>query len=292
MSNTLTKKITILNQKFQLLKIGKESLLKLINEAELSEQVYNSNAIESSTLTLEETDKILLKIDLDRYINERELFEAKNLARVVEYISTKATEKELDLDVILLLHKMLISNIDDNIAGRFRIKEWVRIGQYIAAPPDEVIDRLQKLLAEYNCSIEPINIKVAKFHLGFEYIHPFVDGNGRIGRVLNNYLLIRAGLPPIILSFGDRQEYYKAFQEFQLETKSSTMNELVSMALINSLHKRIAYMESLSIIKLSKYAENKNKSLPALINKANRATIPAFWDKGVWMIGSEFKLGE
>jgi hypothetical protein len=82
-TNTLSKKILALNQKFQELKTGKEQLLKLINDAEVSEQVYNSNAIENSTLTLEETDKILMKIDLDRYINERELFEAKNLWNIL-----------------------------------------------------------------------------------------------------------------------------------------------------------------------------------------------------------------
>ena len=76
--------------------VGKEALVKLLSETEVAEQVYNSNAIENSTLTLEETEKILLQIDLDRYINERELFEAKNLARVVEYINSKAKERELN----------------------------------------------------------------------------------------------------------------------------------------------------------------------------------------------------
>ena len=72
---------------------GKESLLRLIYESEVTEQVYNSNAIENSTLSLEETDKILNRIDLDRFVNERELFEAKNLAWVVEYIDQKATHE-------------------------------------------------------------------------------------------------------------------------------------------------------------------------------------------------------
>jgi Fic family protein len=206
----------------------------------------------------------------------------------VEYIDTRATEKVLDLEMILLLHKMLISNINDDIAGRFRVKEWVRIGQYVAVPPDEVIDRLKNLLVQYNSSGENINVKIAKFHLGFEYIHPFVDGNGRIGRVLNNYLLIRNNMPPIILSYADRPDYYRSFREFQLENKSAIMVQLVSQAMINSLHKRIAYLEGKSIMRLSQFAEQNNKSLPNLINKANRATIPAFRDKGVWMIGGEY----
>ena len=69
---------------------------------------------------LEETEKILLQIDLDRYISEREIFETKNLARVVSYIEKRAKEQELGFDVVLSLHKMLLSNIRDEIAGRFR----------------------------------------------------------------------------------------------------------------------------------------------------------------------------
>src|SRR3989344_1360576 len=100
---------------------GKEALIKVISEAEVPEHVYNSNAIENSTLTLEETEKILLQIDLDRFVSQRDLFEAKTLARVAGYIESKAKEAELTLPLMLFLHKMLIANIRDDIAGRFRI---------------------------------------------------------------------------------------------------------------------------------------------------------------------------
>src|SRR4030042_1986877 len=111
--------ITRLRERYYAASIGKQSLIKIISEAEVAEQVYNSNAIENSTLSLEETEKILLQIDLDRYITEREIFEAKNLARVVSYIDTRAKEQELTLEVILSLHKMLLSNIRNEVAGRF-----------------------------------------------------------------------------------------------------------------------------------------------------------------------------
>src|ERR1700690_2032854 len=113
-------KINLLRERYYKASTGKDALIKLISEAEIPEQVYNSNAIENSTLTLEETEKILLQIDLDRYITEREIFEAKNLARVVAYIEKKSKEQELTFEVILLLHNMLIANIRDEIAGRFR----------------------------------------------------------------------------------------------------------------------------------------------------------------------------
>jgi len=94
-------KLQSLKTEYETLKKGKESLLIMVDEAEVAEAVYNSNAIENSTLSLEETEKILLQIDLDRFISERELFETRNLARVVSYIDTKAKEQELDIDMIL-----------------------------------------------------------------------------------------------------------------------------------------------------------------------------------------------
>jgi Fic family protein len=289
MANTFKayKHIQELRERFYKSVAGKESLLKMLAEAEVSEQVYNSNAIENSTLSLEETDKILLQIELDRFITEREIFEAKNLARVVTYIETKAKEQELSFDIILSLHKMLISNIRDEIAGRFRIKdEWVRVGTYVAPNPLEVEGRLQKVLTEFNSnSVEPIIKRLAKFHLGFEYVHPFVDGNGRIGRVLNNYLLIRGGYVPINIKFIDRAMYYDAFKEFQTSGKTKIMETIVAKALTNSYHKRLAYLENKTILDLSDYAKKFKLSHANLINKAKRQTIEAFMERGVWKIG-------
>jgi len=276
-----------LRERYYAASIGKQPLLKLLSEAEVAEQVYNSNAIENSTLTLEETEKILLQINLDRYITEREIFEAKNLARVVAYIDNKAREQELTLEVILLLHKMLIANIRDEIAGRFRkIGEWVRIANHIAPDPKEVIERLERMLAGYHAnSHENIIRRIALLHLTFEYIHPFVDGNGRIGRVINNYLLIREGFVPINIKFIDRKMYYEAFKEFGEKGTIKIMEEIVGKALTNSYHKRLAYLEGGHIITLAEYAKKNKMSHSNLINKANRQTIEAFIEKGIWKIG-------
>lgn len=280
-------KINSLRERYYKASIGKEALIKLILETEIAEQVYNSNAIENSTLTLEETEKILLQIDLDRYVSEREIFEAKNLARVVSYIDKKSKEQELSLEVILSLHKMLISNIRDDIAGRFRKEnEFVRVGNHIAPNPKEVIERLKKMLAEYNAaSYENIIKRIARLHLSFEYTHPFCDGNGRIGRVINNYLLMREGFVPINIKFIDRQKYYEAFREFDANDATDIMEEIVGKALTNSYHKRLVYLEGKEIITLVDYAKNNKLSHSNLINKANRQTIEAFLEKNVWKIG-------
>lgn len=280
-------KIYSLRERYYKAAVKKEPLLKLLAEAEVAEQVYNSNAIENSTLTLEETEKILLEIDLDRYISERELFEAKNLARVVSYIYTKAKEQELNLEIILFLHKTLLSNIRDDVAGRFRNNdEWVRVANYIALDPKQVLEKLEEMLIQYySTPNENIIKRVALLHLTFEHIHPFVDGNGRIGRVINNYLLIREGFVPINIKFIDRKLYYEAFNEFDNRGKVSIMEGIVGKAITNSYHKRLAHLEGMEIVTLAEYAKRKKISHSNLINKAHRQTIEAFLEKGVWKIG-------
>lgn len=281
------KRIQGLQRRYLEASAGKESLLKILYESEVAEQVYNSNAIENSTLSLEETDKILRQINLDRFISERELFEAKNLARVVEYISRKALEEKLSVDGMLLLHTMLISNIRDDIAGRLRnLNEWVRVGSHIAADPNDVPKLLQEMFVTYQASGQEHIIKrIARFHLTFEHIHPFVDGNGRIGRVLNNYLLIHEGHVPINIKFIDRSLYYDAFTSFDSKGETVIMEGIVGKALCSSYHKRLAYLEGKNIVTLAEYAKEKKLSHSNLLNKANRQTIEAFWEKGQWKIG-------
>lgn len=289
MANVLNiyKRIEMLRQRYSISAGKKQSLLSLISETEVAEQVYNSNAIENSTLSLDETEKILLQVDLERFITVRELFEAKNLARVVTYINTKAKQQELDLETILLLHKMLISNVRDEIAGRFRQEnEWVRVANHIACDPLQITDKLDEMFIHYySTPTENIIKRIAFFHLTFEYIHPFVDGNGRIGRILNNYLLIREGYVPINIKFIDRADYYDAFQEFDENRKTNIMEEIIGKAITNSYHKRLAYLEEIEIVTLNEFAKRNNLSHSNLINKAKRQTIDAFTEKGIWKIG-------
>ncbi len=279
--------IEALQQRFQNAARGKDALLNLIAESEVAEQVYDSNAIENSTLTFDETEKILLKVDQDRYISERELFEAKNLAHVITYIREKAQTVILDLDLILFLHKILLSNINDDIAGRFRRgSEWVKVGNHIAVDPQLVSEKMEDLIIDYRSHpMDHIAQRIARFHLIFEYIHPFVDGNGRIGRVLNNFILLRNHYVPINIKFIDRDQYYAGFRQFDKEGKTSIMEEIVAKAMTNSYYKRLAYLEGKEIMFLSDYAKREKHSHSNLLNKAKRQTIEAFIEKGKWKIG-------
>lgn len=265
----------------------KESLERILQEAEVPEHVYNSNAIENSTLTLEETENILMQIELERYITERELFEAKNLARVMEYVRNKKDNLPLSDKTLLLLHRMLIANIRDDIAGRFRYpNEWVRVGSHIAPDPKKVSRLLKKMWDDLATSKKEHIVKqIARLHLTFEYIHPFCDGNGRIGRVLSNIVLLQKGFVPINIAFANRKEYYSAFAEFNETQKTSIMEGIIGRALTESYHKRLAYAERKSIILLKEYGVQKKIAHSNLINKAHRQTIPAFRERGVWKIG-------
>jgi len=266
---------------------GKESLMKLVDEAEVPEHVFNSNAIENNTLTLEETEKILNQVALDRYITEREIFEARNLARVAGYISGKASERDMDAGVMLLLHKMLMANISTEIAGRFRQPgEYVRVGTHIAPAPERIEEMITGMLYDYKAVYDSMNIikRLSRLHLTFEHIHPFVDGNGRIGRVIINYLLVREGYVPVNIKFVDRQRYYGAFREFDSDGKTGIMEEILLKALANSYHKRLAYLEGKEIITLGEYSRRMKLSHSNLLNKANRQTIEAFLEMGIWKI--------
>ncbi len=283
----MLEKIQELKVEFEKLRQGKESLLRLISEAELPESVYNSNAIENSTLTIKETEKILMELEVTRNVSLREVFEAKNLARVSEYIAEKAKTEELDCELILLLHKMLITNIEDEIAGRYReTGEYVRVGTYIEPAPEKVAGMIEGAIIEYRSAIDQSFIKkIARFHLEFEHIHPFLDGNGRIGRILINFQLLRLGFPPLIVRNKEKQDYYDCFKEYEKNGATKRMEKILTLALLESFHKRIAYLKGQKIIKVSEYAKNVERSLPALLNAAKRQTIAAFREKNVWMIG-------
>ena len=280
-------KIRQLKKEFEQLRVGKDSLLIIIDEAEVPELVYNSNAIENSTLTLQETERILLELEVARKVSVRELFEAKNLARVTEYIRNKK-DVVLNKETILLLHKMLIGGINDNIAGRFRAEhEYVRIGTHIAPAPEHIERLLDNLLADYESSHDEYFLdRISRFHLEFERIHPFVDGNGRIGRVLINMQLMLHGYPSaIIRNKGKRDYYYPAFIAYQDNKSTERLDSLLLLSLMESLNKRITYLKGWEIITLTDHAKQINESPNTLLNAARRQTIPAFREKGVWKIG-------
>jgi len=279
-------KIKALKLEYEQLRGSHNDLLKIISESELPEMVYNSNAIENSTLTLKETEKILLAQALMREVSLRETYEATNLARVIKYLWTRPNY-ELTVENLELLHQMLLGGIADEYAGRIRgAGEYVRVGWHIAPPPEQIRIMLENLMYQYNSENDKYFLeKIAEFHLQFETIHPFCDGNGRMGRLIINLQLAALGYPPVIIqNKGKREDYYPIFDEWREKQKSNKFSDYLYLALSESLNKRLAYLRGHEIVKLSEYAKSNNISAALITNAAKRQTIPAFRQEGIWRI--------
>lgn len=290
MINQVTRdRINGLSEEYRKLAVKYKEAIKELTISELPEMVYNSNAIENSTLTLEDTEDILIRGQIHTDHEIREIYEAKNLARAIEYLIDNP-EKEISVELILKLHKTLLTNIRDEIAGRFRSgKEWVRVGTHIGANPEFVNGFMYDLVRDYNSNNgEYFLEKIAYFHAEFENIHPFGDGNGRIGRLLTNEQLDMLGLPPIIIPNKSKfDEYYPALDEYTKTNKADKLTELFASLLIEALYRRITKLTAKKIIPVADWAKNNGINLQSATNKAIRGTIPAFRVRGHWMIDAD-----
>jgi len=170
-----------------------------------------------------------------------------------------------------------------------KTNEYVRVGTHIAPAPEHIERMIDALLTEYIGDITSFFVdKIAKFHLEFETVHPFCDGNGRIGRALINYQFQRLGFPSIIIRDKEKKDYYSTFTEYREKKTTKKMEKVLALSLMESLHKRITYLNGKKIITLADYVKMNSKSGSALANAARRQNIPAFREKGVWKIAEDF----
>lgn len=280
-------------ERFRVLATRYPEALTQIAQSEVAESVHQSNAIENSTLTLEETEQILAG-GLPAASHElREVFEASNLARVMaDVLGGEPAGDQLTVGQILRWHGALLVGIRDDVAGRFRRgDEWVRVGAHLGANPLFVRELLERALEQYRAGT-PGNIieRIAWFHCEFEVIHPFVDGNGRIGRVLMNQQLLEASLPPVIVRARSRHaEYYPALDSYSRKGRHDEMTRLLALLVLESLHKRIALLTSADIVPLSEWARAVGMRGNVAANRAKRQTLPAFRMRDRWMIASAYR---
>jgi Fic family protein len=292
MINQITKdRIKVLSDQYIKLAKDNPEAVRQIAMAEIPEMVYNSNAIENSTLTLKDTEDILLRDSIKKDHNIREIYEAKNLAKITEDL-LDSSSRALSTGLILDLHKGLLGGINDDWAGRFRSgKEWVRVGAHVGANPDFVEQLVNELVTNYDKQDDRYFLdKIAYFHAEFENIHPFNDGNGRLGRVLINQQLMALGHPPVIIqNKSKRTSYYPVFDSYIINGKFDVFTEILASLLIESLYKRITLLSVSKVITVSVWAKMNNVAGNVAINKAVRNTIPAFRMREKWMIAADFK---
>ena len=267
--------------------------LEQIALAELAESVWQSNAIENSTLELDDTERILDGKTPQGQHSLREVYEARNLADVTEEL-LQSTES-LTVPLMLRWHAMLLDGIHDAVAGRFRrTGEWVRVGGHIGANPEFVPGLIEEALTQYaDHSASHVIDDIARFHCEFEVIHPFVDGNGRIGRVIMNQQLLAQGLPPVIVRAKNREtDYYPMLSAYARTNGHEGMTRLLTLLTLEAMHKRIALISSRRVVPLTEWARRSGVRGTVAANKAKRQTIPAFRVRNRWMIAEEFTEAE
>ena len=290
-NNSLRQKLDFLIERYYDLVPNYASGIRELSLVELPEMVYNSNAIENSTLTLEDTEDILIRHQIRTDHQIREIFEATNLAKAMRFLLDNP-ETEVSVPLILKLYGILLQNIRDDAAGRFRAnKEWVRVGSHLGANPQFVHHFISELVENYNQKDKRYFLdKIVYFHAEFENIHPFIDGNGRIGRLLINEQLDLLNLPPILISHKSKnEEYYPALEEYSKLNKLDQLSEFFAKLLIESLYRRITRLTAPKIVSVSDWAKQNQMSIQSATNKAIRGTIPAFRLRGHWMIDADFK---
>lgn len=197
-----------------------------LNEEFIVEYTYNSNAIEGNTLTLRETDLVLRGLTINQKplkdhmeaIGHKEAFEfVRELVKNNEPISER---------IVKQIHYLVLADKKDDRGVYRRVPVRIMGAQHEPVQPYLIEPKMEQLLQNFNESTEHIVTKLARFHIEFEGIHPFIDGNGRTGRLLVNLELMKAGYPPIDIKFTDRLSYYNAFDAYYVKHDLSAMENL------------------------------------------------------------------
>lgn len=218
--------------------------LRRLREEFLVEFTYNSNAIEGNTLTLQETAMVLEGITIDQK-PLREHLEVIGHRDAFVYVEELAQKKKaFSKKEILDIHSLVLMDRPEDKGVYRKIPVRIMGATHIPPNPIQIPELMEKLLKETKESkLHPIE-EAALFHLKFEGIHPFIDGNGRTGRLLMNLMLMRHGYPPIDVKFKDRKKYYESFDSYYRDHSSTDMVELVSGYIKEQLHR---YLKILSL---------------------------------------------
>lgn len=203
-----------------------EGELERLNEEFTVEYTYNSNAIEGNTLTLRETDLVLRGLTINRK-PLKDHMEAVGHKEAFDYICELVQEKSpLSEKVIKQVHFLVLADKRQDRGVYRRVPVRIMGAQHEPVQPYLIQPKMEELLCDYAADQSHMVTKLARFHIEFERIHPFIDGNGRTGRLLVNLELMKAGYPPIDIKFKDRLAYYQAFDDYHVKQSASTMEKL------------------------------------------------------------------
>ena len=266
--------------KFQIENLRKEFVI---------EYVFDSTSIEGNTLTLNETRLILeegitiggksLREHLD-VLNQKEAMDWIN-----EFVKFKNEIKEID---ILNLHRITLKGISDYWAGKYKISQNRIVGSKLKTTlPYKVSSEIGNFIYQLNINLVKYNpVELAAFgHHEIARIHPFVDGNGRVARLLCNLILMKDGYPPIIIKVNDRKRYFDSLEKAHFGNLKSFV-DFIGLRVEESL---IRYVSALTkttknneLLPLSELAKETSYSQEYLSLLARKGILPSVKLNGVW----------
>lgn len=239
-----------------LLPIIDEKLIKLKNLRPLTigevarltedfmiEYTYNTNAIEGNTLTLRETDMVLRGLTIDQKPLKDHIEAVSHKEAFYYMVDLVKENQEINEKIIKEIHYLVLGDKKDDRGVYRKIPVRIIGASHLPVQPYLIESKMETLLVDYKSSDEHIIRRLAKFHIEFESIHPFIDGNGRTGRLLVNLELMKNGIPPIDIKFTDRMRYYDAFEEYHKTNNLESMEGLFSQYVNRRLDEYLVLFE-------------------------------------------------
>lgn len=232
-------------EKLSMLRPLTQGEVERLRDEFLIEFTYNSNAIEGNTLTLQETAMVLEGVTIDQKPLKEHL-EIIGHRDAFKYVESLVSEKqEFSEYVIKSIHSLVLMDRAEDRGVYRRIPVHI-MGAFHAPPQPYLVEPMMKELIDKHSnrkSTMHLVEAVALFHLDFEGIHPFIDGNGRTGRLLINLELMQNGYPAIDVKFSDRRKYYQAFDEYYRNKNELPMMEMLAGYVNERLEKYLELLE-------------------------------------------------
>jgi Fic family protein len=200
---------------------------KIYFEDFITRSTYNSNAIEGSTLTYADTYAIIFNDESFKVTaTSREIYEALNHKYALNYVLDNLTNP-LSLQFIIEINQVINKNIL-TIDGFRQTNVVIRGSDYIPPAKEQVYNLMMYFIDNYNnANFDSIFMKVATMHVDFERIHPFEDGNGRTGRIIINYELLKNNLPPCVIPVEERSTYFELIRKQDTQAFSEYIKQKV-----------------------------------------------------------------
>lgn len=295
--NERTKQLleTRLKQLNKLRPISSALLLKLKERFEI-EMTYHSNAIEGNTLTLKETYWVIQQGITVKGKSLKEHLEAKNHKEALTYLYDlieHESSNTISEHLIRSLHALVINDINRDIAGQYRkVDVFITGTEHVPPPAIDVALKMGELITwcKKNYSKMYVVDFAAELHHKFVHIHPFQDGNGRVGRLLMNVFLMQHGFPLVIIQKNDRQKYYRVLAEAD-SGNYKPLAIFIAQAVLKSLNIYLDVltpsMEKEKWISLAKASRYCHFSQPYLGKLAKEGKLEAIKLKRNWLTTKE-----